>query len=516
MPPPFTRLASCCNLVKRSWNLQRVSSVVYTTCSDVSDSSSDTNVLCRALEKLGKFKVINETLLEQSKRERRSALLYMRELKESGFKHDLETYMAVVRLLCHWDWGMDARSNNVINDVIDNTNWEVVSFKISDDLFDALMEENLIKAVNGLLTVYASAGKFKEVIHTLIKMKRRGVLVVSTKTCNFIMSQLIKEDLEDIVEQVYRVLRRDGMIPNLYTYGLLLYVICKKGCLKEAWNVIEEMKEAGVEPDDLTYRMYIYALCCNGKTDLAFQLVKKLNKPLLNVYPYYYIIQVMVLQSKLQEAEDMFLEMKIREVVPNADCYGELIGGYCLKGDTDKTLDLCKEMESGGIKIDHKFVRRMMEHLWHIGKLDEALCLFKHFTQQSRVFIDEVSFSIAIDAACKVGKKDDAMGLIDEMKSRKIMPVVRQAQAGFQVQRVQPNMGQGEGVEGVPDACVQNEGVHDGAVQDARDQAAVGTVGQLNTTQQTLALHKLTSLNALHARILKKFRKSKRQVKMKD
>lgn len=194
--------------------------------------------------------------------------------------------------------------------------------------------------------------------------------------------------------------------------------------------MIEEMKAAGVEPDDFTYRTYIYALCSKGKTDLAFQLVKKLNKPLLNVYPYYYIIQVMVLQSKLQEAEDMFLEMKIREVVPNADCYGELIGGYCLKGDTDKTLDLCKEMESGGIKIDHKFVRRMMEHLWHIGKLDEALCLFKHFTQQSRVFIDEVSFCIAIYAACKVGKMDDAMGLIDEMKSRKIMPVVRQAQAG--------------------------------------------------------------------------------------
>ncbi|KAL7618282.1 hypothetical protein Lser_V15G02039 [Lactuca serriola] len=216
MPPPFTRLASCCNLVKRSWNLGRVSSLVYTTCSDVSDSSSDTNVLCRALEKLGKFKVINATLLEQSKRERSSALLFIRQLKESGFKHDLETYMAVVRLLCHWDW----------------------------------------------------------------------------------------------------------------------------------------------------------------------------------------------------------------------DCYGELIRGYCLKGDTDKALDLCKEMESGGIKTDGKFVRQMMEHLWRIGKLDEALCLFKHFTQQSRVFIDEVSFCIAIYAACNVGKMDDAMGLIDEMKSRNIMPIDRQAQAG--------------------------------------------------------------------------------------
>ena len=72
-------------------------------------------------------------------------------------------------------------------------------------------------------------------------------------------------------------------------------------------------------------------------------------------------------------------------------------------------------------------------------------------------------------------------------------------------------------MEGVPDACVQYEGVRDGAVQDARDQAAAGYAGQLNTTQQiTLALQQLTSLNALHAGILKKFRKSKWQVKMKD
>lgn len=59
-------------------------------------------------------------------------------------------------------------------------------------------------------------------------------------------------------------------------------------------------------------------------------------------------------------------------------------------------------------------------------------------------------------------------------------------------------MGQDEGV--------QTEGIHDGVIQDAMGQAEVGNVGQLHTTQQTLALRKLTSLNTHHDVVLKEFR----------
>ncbi|KAL7617077.1 hypothetical protein Lser_V15G01983 [Lactuca serriola] len=492
-PPPFIRLASCCNLVKCSWNVRwkSVRSLAYTTCSDVADSSSDTS---HPVSKI-KFKVINETL-KQLESERSSALLFIRELKESGFKHDLETYMSVVRLLCHWDWGsMDVRSNNLLNDVIDNTNWEVFNFEISDKLFDALMEEKLIKAVDGLVEVYASVGKFEEAMYTLSEMKSRGGLVVSTETCNFVLNKLIMWDKEDMVESVYRELKRNGLIPNVYTYGMLIRGHGRKGCLKEAWDVFRQMEEAGIEPNAFIYSRYIHVLCCNGKTDLAFQVVKDLNKPLLDVFSYACVIRGFIKESKLQDAEDVLLhEMKLREVVPDARCYGALIRGYCEKGDIVKALVLCKEMESRGIQtIDHGYVRWMMQYLCGLGMLDEALYVFKHFKQQSRVFLDGVSFSIAIDAACKLGKMDDAMGLLEQMKGNKIKPIVMHTlgskPTGFQ----EPYVGQDEGVP------------------DARDEAAVGYVGQLHTTQQiTLALQQLTSLSGHHAVILKKLRECRK------
>ncbi|KAI3738267.1 hypothetical protein L2E82_28290 [Cichorium intybus] len=443
MLPPFTRLASCCTLVKCCRNLRWISarSLANATCSLVSDSSSDTNH--HTVEKHGrKFK----------------------------------------------DWGLNARSDNLLNDVIDNTNWEVVRFGISDDLFEALMEENLIEAIDVLVEVYISVGRFEEAIHTLSEMKSRGGLVVSTHTCNLVLYKLIECGKVDMVESVYRQLKSNGSIPNVFTYGMLIRGHCRNGCLKEAWDVFEQMEEAGVEPDAFTYGVYIHGLCCNGKTDLAWQVVKNLrksNKP-VDVRAYARVILGFVKESRLQDAEDVFLDMKLREVVPDAFCYGLLIRRYCLNGDIDKALDLCKEMESRGIKTNHKFVRSMVRDLCRLGMLDEALCVFKHLMQQSGVFLDGSSFNIVIRAACKLEKMDDAMGLLEEMKCRKIKPLVMQTLdseptvqtpddlsdqndhfdqktlAGVEDQCVQPNVGQHEGADGVP------------LVQDARDQGIQG------------------------------------------
>ncbi|KAI3738308.1 hypothetical protein L2E82_28334 [Cichorium intybus] len=394
---------------------------------------------------------------------------------------------------------MDVRSDTLLNDVIDNTNWEVVRFGISDDLFEALMEENLIEAVDVLVKVYASSGRFEEAIHTLSEMKSRAGLVVSTETCNFVLDKLIDLGKVDMIESVYRQLKMSGLIPDVYTYGFLMMGHCWRGCLKEAWDVFEQMEEAGVKPNASIYGVYIRGLCCKGKTDLALQVVKNLrksNKP-VDVLAYASVILGFVKESRLQDAEDVFLDMKLREVVPDARCYGILIRGYCLKGDIDKALDFCKEMESRGIKTDHKLVRWMMRYLCRLGMLDEALCLFKRLMQQSGVFLDGSSFNIAIRAACKQEKMDDAMGLLEEMNCRKIKPVVMKAldseptevqDEGVGGQRVQPNVGQhDEGAEGVP------------------------VVEKLHTTQQTRARHQFTSVNAHHSVILRQLRKYERQ-----
>ncbi|KAL7616376.1 hypothetical protein Lser_V15G02079 [Lactuca serriola] len=409
MWPPFIRLGSCCNLVKSTRNLRwkSVRLLAYTTCSDYSGSSSDTNVLCHPYEKLGKFKVA--ATLDQSKRERNSALLFARQLKVFGFKHDVESYMAIIRLLCHS--GMGVRLNHLFMYVIDqNINRERVAFEISD-LLEALIEEKLIKAVDVLVKVYASVGRFEEAMHTLSEMRSRGGLMVSTSTCNFVLKELIEWEKEHMVESVYRELKRIGLIPNVYTYEILIKGRFSMGRLEKAWNVFAQMREAGVKPNAFI---------------IAFQTLKAfrdLNEP-VDVFAYTCVIRGFVREGKIQDAEDVLLnDMKIREVVPDADCYGALILEYLKKGDTAKTFDLCDEMKSRlGIKADYVLMRCMIQYLCGVGSLDEALSFFKEFMQKSsKVFIDGVTFDLAIDAACKLGRMEDAMELVEEgMKGRKM------------------------------------------------------------------------------------------------
>ncbi|CAH1441976.1 unnamed protein product [Lactuca virosa] len=379
MPPP---LFSCCNFVKCSLNLRwkSIRSLAYTTYSDVSEWSPDTNQLCHRIEKLSKFKVI-ETL-DQMKRERSSALLFARQLKESGFKHDVETYMTIVRLFCHS--GTDVRLNHLFMYVIEDINRELVGFEICD-MLEALIEEKLIKAVDVLVKVYASVGRFKEAMHTLSEMKSRGGLLVSTRTCNFVMNELIEWGKVDMVESVYGLLKKNGLIPNVHTYGILMKGYCRKGRLIEAGNLFVNIQsEAGVEPNAFFYGF--------------------------------------VKESRLQDAEDVFLDMKLREVVPDADSYSALICGYRKKRDTAKALDIRKEMESRGIKADDVIVRSMMQRLCGLGRHAKALYKFKGF-MHSGVFIDGVTFNMAIDVACKLRRMEDAMGLVEEMKFRKMKPL---------------------------------------------------------------------------------------------
>ncbi|CAI9268100.1 unnamed protein product [Lactuca saligna] len=367
MPHP---LFSCCNFVKCSLSLRwkSIRSLAYTTYSDVSEWSPDTNQLCHRIEKLSKFKVI-ETL-DQRKRERSSALVFARQLKESGFKHDVETYMAIIRLLCHS--GMYVRLNHLFMYVIDeNINREPVGFEICD-MLEALIEEKLIKAVDVLVKVYASVGRFKEAMHTLSEMKSRGGLLVSTRTCNFVMNELIEWGKVDMVESVYGLLKKNGLIPNVYTYGILMKGYCRKGRLIEAGNLFVNIQsEAGVEPNAFFYGTYIHMLCSIGQTDLAFQRI--------NLW-------------------------------------------YRKKRDTAKALDIRKEMESRGIKTDDVIVRSMMQRLCGLGRRAKALYKFKGF-MHSGVFIDGVTFNMAIDVACKLGRMEDAMGLVEEMKFRKMKPL---------------------------------------------------------------------------------------------
>ncbi|KAL4570022.1 hypothetical protein LXL04_025671 [Taraxacum kok-saghyz] len=430
---PLIRLVFRRNLVKYDLTIRfnSVSSLAQLPFSDFSDSGSDENPpfphkISRSnsfdhshLVLFDRYRFI--TILSHVQTKPKTALYLITHLKECGFKHDVVTYMAVIRFMCYW--GMTNSLKSVFLDVIENK-IGAFAFEISD-LFEELLEEmnvdgwNLFdRAVDALVTAFYEVRMFDKAFNVLLKIHSDSGFLPSVYTCNFFIKQLVEDGELDKAMAVYEHLKKKGFCPNAYTYGIVVKGLCKKGYLKKAVDVFEEMKKTGVESNNFTFGSYINGLCSHGYTNSAFDLLKGSHLP-IDVFSYTSIIRGFTKELKLEEAETVFREMKKVGITPNVNCYGALIQGYYRKSDIHTALDLYNEMCSKGIKTNCVIVSSIMQCLCHLGMPSEAVYEFIN-AMESGIFLDEISFNIAIDALCTLGEMENATVLFQEMKRKKM------------------------------------------------------------------------------------------------
>ncbi|KAK3029923.1 hypothetical protein RJ639_039783 [Escallonia herrerae] len=295
--------------------LHRFNSVSALPC--LSDSSSDedsvhTHNNTNRLLEVDTYKVCE--LLNKLRREPTVAISLFTQLKEQGFRHDVSTYMAFIRILCQF--GMDRRLDSVLLEVI-NAKERELGFDISD-LFDRLAEglksgglHSLTRALDALIKVYASNGMFDQAIDTLFQTKRRG-FVPHIFTCNFLMNRAIESGKSEMSVAIYKQLKRLGLNPNVYTYAIVVKVLCRQGNLEEAVDVLCEMEEAGVTPDGFTYSTYVEGLCLHGRADLGYELLCQWRaaKVPISVFSYSAVIRGFVNDRMLEKAEGILVDME--------------------------------------------------------------------------------------------------------------------------------------------------------------------------------------------------------------
>ncbi|CAK9183949.1 unnamed protein product [Ilex paraguariensis] len=397
----------------------------------LSDSSSDENTLhiqknasvAEQFSELNTHQVIQ--ILNDLRKEPSLALSFFSQLKKHGFKHDVGTYMAIIRILC--SWGMDRRLDSILFEVIGSKNGHL-GFDIAD-LFEALEKEHLaegpnslVKAFDALVKLHVSAGMFYEAIDILFRT--RGFLP-HILTFNFLMNRLVEHGKVDMAVSIYKQLKRLGLSPNVYTYVILIKAYCRKGSLEEAFEVFEEMTKAGVAPSAFTYTTFIEGLCSYGMTILGYEMLLEWrgeNAP-IDMFAYAVVIRGFVREKKLKEAKDVLLDMEDQGLVPDAYCYGALIQGYCESGSTARALDAHQEMAAKGIKTNCMILSSILQCLCQMGLASEAVDHFQKFKDLG-IFLDGVTYNTAIDSFCKLGRMEEAVRLLDEMKGQKIVPDV--------------------------------------------------------------------------------------------
>ncbi|KAI9115341.1 hypothetical protein K1719_013660 [Acacia pycnantha] len=409
--------SSCCKLASTA--LAYLNSTTFSddtqlssgdeTVSSSCDCSLDSPSVHNSFE-IDTFKVV-ETLNCFS-REPALALSFFRQVEEQGFRHNIRTYAALIRILCYW--GLDRKLDSLFLELI-SLSKECPAFEI-EDLFEELLDGfriernvHLLRAFDALVKTYVSVDMFDEAID-FVFTRRRGI-VPHIFTCNFLLNRLVKHDKVDMAFAIYKQLKRLGLSPNDFTYTIVIKALCKSGKWKQVDDVMKEIEEAGMPACSFFFSTYIEGLCNHGSPDEGYQMLQAWRNAngLIDMFAYTAVIRGFCNKMELDEAESVILDMEKQGLVPDVFIYCELIRGYCKSGNLHKALAL------------HVAYNVLLDALCEMGKVDDASELLKYMKHKNMV-LDIKHYTTLIKGYCLQGKLNLAFNTFEEMKEKGFKP----------------------------------------------------------------------------------------------
>ncbi|KAJ8423793.1 hypothetical protein Cgig2_024302 [Carnegiea gigantea] len=353
-------------------------------------------------------------ILHDLRRDPKHAFTFFIELKERGFRHNVETYVSIVRILCNRGCArmLETLLLAVIESKEDDLGFDI--FELLEAVSEILEVEGtslLGRLFDALVKTYASLGMFDEAIDVLFQTQRKGFFPC-VFSCNFLLNCLVNRNKLDMAVAVYQQIKRLGFTPNVYSCNLVMKAFCKKGCLEEAVDVFREMEEAGINPNEYSYTTYIEGLCTHQKTELGYEVLKAWRNssvPFDN-YAYDVVIRGFCNEMKLNEAEGVLLDIESQGLNPSVFCFGSLIHAYCKARNILKALSRQSDMNS-------------KDAMCKLGKVEEAVKLLEEMKHRNMV-PDLIHYSTLINGYCLEGKLLDACNVFEEVKAKGFEPDV--------------------------------------------------------------------------------------------
>ncbi|KAK9145985.1 hypothetical protein Sjap_005888 [Stephania japonica] len=225
-----------------------------------------------------------------------------------------------------------------------------------------------VQKIDELFKVYVDLGMFDEAVNLvlLLLQKRWFGFVPSLSTCNFVINCLIGHVKLDI-----------------------------NGCLDEAFGLAREMEREGIVPNAFTCTTLIEGICLHVNSSLGYELLHTWwnDGVPINAFGYNVAIRRFCSEMKLQEAEDVLLEME---------------RAWCI----------LNEMVLKGVKTNCVIIGSILHCLGKMGLTADVMDHFQIF-KESGVFLDSILYGIVIDVLCKSGEVEEALRLFEKMNGEK-------------------------------------------------------------------------------------------------
>ncbi|XVE99801.1 hypothetical protein REPUB_Repub03eG0232400 [Reevesia pubescens] len=240
---------------------------------------------------------------------------------------------------------------------------------------------NTLKTFNFLTDTDSSIATLDSLIQTLTRLDKG---VTRKHAFDLLIARLCKIERTDLSLRVVDTMAKGGYGLNAASFHPILSALTRKKKMEEAWKVLDFMRVAGVLPDVTAYNFLLTAYCFERKLTEASAVVKKIEEEGLAV---------------------------------DSRTFDALILGACRAGKVDGGLVLLRTMMDGGYQVTYSSYSNVINGLLRLGYYDMAV-RFVMACKGKDVMLDQESFGVLANKLVGLGRKNEAMVVLDEMSKR--------------------------------------------------------------------------------------------------
>ncbi|KAJ3703298.1 hypothetical protein LUZ61_007003 [Rhynchospora tenuis] len=275
----------------------------------------------------------------------------------------------------------------------------------------------------------------------------------------FLLASYGRASIPDRGLSAFKARIADGSLTvSVLSFNALLSAFLRSGQFQQVPHLFTNLSEEyHISPNDVSYSILIKSLCLSRKVEDALVMLKLMREekginPTIAIYGI--ILNSLYKINKFEEAELLWNEMVERTgCKPDDAAYNARICYHATRGETDKVLELIKEMETAGVKpttITYNFLlicHFKNEHWEDVKKVYEQVFLMKvckpnaatfrillegfsrgrDFERGLEVFRsslnknkvpDFATVSMFVEGLVKDGKADRAKAVVEQVRKR--------------------------------------------------------------------------------------------------
>ncbi|KAJ6333069.1 hypothetical protein OIU77_009016 [Salix suchowensis] len=258
-----------------------------------------------------------------------------------------------------------------------------------------------------IITKLGRAKMFNEMQEILSQLKEETLFTPKEALFCDIINFYGRAHLPEIALKLFDEMPSFRVQRTVKSYNSLLnvFLMCKDfDKMRELFVGIEKLGKA----DACTYNLLIRGFCASGRLDDAFKVIGEMTNRGVspNVITFGNLIYGFCLHSRLKEAFKLKTDMvKIYRVYPNAYIYASLIKGVCKNGDLSLAYRLKEEMIRNKIELDSAIYSTLISGLFKVGRKEEALGVWQDMKFKEAAFIlDEMIFKGFVPCSASICK----------------------------------------------------------------------------------------------------------------